>query len=129
MDYALPGADLIEKGLRDLREYRETVESLLVAIGAPKLRSVGINVPAHELKEPEMRLYDLLAKDHSDSAHARYNALVRRLVVFEHTAEHAVHAPPVNSHFRRLVNSIASADFPLGIYAIRTDLAHLQAAQ
>jgi hypothetical protein len=36
---------------------------------------------------PEHRLYERLAETDPDSAHARYNALVRRLVSFEHAAE------------------------------------------
>lgn len=87
MNNALPGGDLIEKGLSDLRDCRETVEALLVAIGAPRLRSIGIDLPDRLPENPEHRLYDLLAKDDSDSAHSRYNALIRRLVSFERAAE------------------------------------------
>jgi hypothetical protein len=39
------------------------------------------------LRHPEHRLYDLLAKDDSDSAHSRYNAYLRRLVSYERAAE------------------------------------------
>ena len=35
MDGILPGEDLIEAGLLDLRAGRETIAALLVAIGAP----------------------------------------------------------------------------------------------
>ena len=82
MDAALPGADLVAQGLTDLRDDRVTVESLLVSIGAPRLRLSGVEVPA-PLDDPEHRLYALLAAEDSDSAHGRYNALVRRLVSFE----------------------------------------------
>lgn len=87
MNEALPGADLIEAGLEDLRDGRETVAALLVAIGAPRLRQIGIELPHNLPKTPEHRLYDLLAKDDSDSAHSRYNALIRRLVSYERAAE------------------------------------------
>jgi hypothetical protein len=87
MDAGLPGHDLIEEGLRDLIEQRETVAALLVAIGAPRLRRLGLKLPEELPDEPEHRLYDLLAKDNSDSAHSRYNALIRRLVSFERAAE------------------------------------------
>jgi hypothetical protein len=87
MQAGLPGADLIEAGLRDLRQGRETVEALLVAIGAPRLRSIGIDLPDNLPGNPEHRLYHLLARDNSDSAHSRYNALVRRLVSYERAAE------------------------------------------
>jgi hypothetical protein len=85
-DDALPGAELVEQGLRDLARGAETVESLLVSIGAPRLRALGFPV-ARAVPDPERRLYDLLAADDSDSAHSRYNALIRRLVSYERAAE------------------------------------------
>lgn len=84
---ALPGQDLIEAGVRDLRDGHETIASLLVAIGAPRLRRAGIELPEQLPQNPEHRLYALLAEDESDSAHSRYNALIRRLVSFERAAE------------------------------------------
>lgn len=83
---ALPGADLIEQGLRDLSAGEETVASLLVSIGAPRLRRLGVRVPAGPA-EPEHRLYRLLSASNQDAAHSRYNALVRRLVSFERALE------------------------------------------
>jgi hypothetical protein len=44
-------------------------------------------LPAQLPSNPEHRLYDLLAQDDSDSAHSRYNALLRRLVSYERAAE------------------------------------------
>ena len=38
---ALPGGDLISRGLEDLARGDETTEALLVAIGAPRLRRLG----------------------------------------------------------------------------------------
>jgi len=87
VDPALPGAELIEAGLKDLQEQRESVASLLVAIGAPRLRHLGLPIPESPYQNPEHRLYDLLAEDEPDSAHSRYNALIRRLVSFERAAE------------------------------------------
>src|SRR5438132_5857068 len=87
MNASLPGEDLIEAGLRDLRQHRETIAALLVAIGAPRLSRLGIELPDFLPDNPEHRLYDLLAKDDSDSAHSRYNAYIRRLVSYERAAE------------------------------------------
>ena len=78
----LPGADLVAQGLEDLARGEETLASLLVAIGAPRLRQLGLTVPGAPA-QPEHRLYALLAREDSDSAHGRYNALIRRLVSFE----------------------------------------------
>ena len=89
IDDALPGADLIRDGLRDLANGVESVPALLVLVGAPRLRELGIEVVDPFLHDdfPEHRLYDLLAADDADGAHSSYNALIRRLVSFERTAE------------------------------------------
>jgi hypothetical protein len=82
----LPGAELVEKGIGDLARGIETIESLLVSIGAPRLEPLGFAVSA-PIPSAEHRLYERLAEEDEDSAHARYNALLRRLVSFERAAE------------------------------------------
>jgi hypothetical protein len=84
-DLLLPGAELVEAGLADLRTGIETDESLLVSMAAPRLRALGFDVPA-PLADAELRLYRRLAERHGAAAHARYNALVRRLVSFQRAA-------------------------------------------
>ena len=86
LNEALPGNDLIAAGLGDLQAGRETIAALLVAVGAPRLRQLGLELPKDLPPEPEHRLYALLAESDSDSAHSRYNALIRRLVSFERAA-------------------------------------------
>jgi len=78
----MPGGDLVEQGIADLREGEETQAALLVSIGAPRLRALGIEVP-QGFDQAGHRLYGVLAKADPDAAHGRYNALVRRLVSFE----------------------------------------------
>lgn len=87
MNSVLPGEDLIEAGVQDLRAGRETIAALLVAIGSPRLRRLGLELPSLLPQEPEHRLYNLLAQDDQDSAHSRYNAFIRRLVSYERAAE------------------------------------------
>lgn len=87
MNAVLPGEDLIEAGLEDLRAGRETVAALLVAIGSPRLRLLGLELPDRLPANPEQRLYKLLAQDDEDSAHSRYNALIRQLVSYARAAE------------------------------------------
>jgi hypothetical protein len=84
---ALPGAELVEEGLRDLARGVHSASALLVLIGAPRLRGLGIDVPSTGVSNPEHALYDLLAREDPDSAHSRYNALIRRLVSFERAAD------------------------------------------
>jgi hypothetical protein len=83
----LPGYELVGPGLADLAAGRHTAEALLVAIGASRLREAGVEVPSSTPSDPEDLLYDLLAASDPDSAHGRYNALVRRLVRFERAIE------------------------------------------
>ncbi len=83
----LPGGDLVREGIEDLSRGIESAPALLVSIGAPRLRRIGIPIPETVFSEPEHRLYELLARSDVDSAHSRYNALVRRLVSFERAAE------------------------------------------
>lgn len=82
---ALPGGDLVRRGMSDLDASRETAESLLVSIGAPRLRDIGIEVPA-AISNPEHKLYLLLSSAKGNAAHSAYNALLRRLVSFERAA-------------------------------------------
>jgi hypothetical protein len=86
----LPGADLVERGVRDLGAGRCSVEALLVSRASIRLRCCGI-VMGDPLRDADRRLYELLAIDEGTGAHAAYNALTRRLVSFMHAAEH--HAP------------------------------------
>jgi hypothetical protein len=90
-----PGADLVVQGLRDIATGRETEAALLVLIGEPRLRRLGFDVPEPPPEwsatprdpSPEHRLYALLARSDADSAHSRYNALIRTLVSFERAGE------------------------------------------
>jgi hypothetical protein len=84
---SLPGEDLVSTGVLDLQSERETIPALLVAIGAPKLRKLGLSLPATLPLNPEHRLYDLLSVDEPDTAHSRYNALIRKLVSFQRAME------------------------------------------
>jgi hypothetical protein len=84
---AFPGGDLVQEGLADLARGADTIPALLVSIGAPRLRRIGLPVPEAVVASPEHRLYERLAESDPDSAHSRYNALVRRLVSFENAAE------------------------------------------
>ena len=85
----LPGADLVSRGINDLAHARISPEALLVAIGSPRLRHLGFNLPAEDCMplRPEHRLYALLSQHDERDAHSRYNALIRRLVSFERAME------------------------------------------
>jgi hypothetical protein len=84
----LPGHDLVSTGLDDLAAGRETVPALVVTIAAPRLRSLGYDVPEAGIERPSHRLYDVLSRtDHG--AHSRYNALIGRIASFARAAEHA----------------------------------------
>ncbi len=85
----LPGGDLVRQGLTDIGVGVESVPALLVRIAAPRLQGLALDVPDYEATGalPEHRLYELLAAEHGDNAHSRYNALIRLLVSFARAAE------------------------------------------
>jgi hypothetical protein len=85
----LPGHEIVSEGLSDLAAGRESESALLVAMAAPRLRTLGFEVPAGGDTNPAHRLYELLAADTGRGAHSRYNALVARMVSFARAAEHA----------------------------------------
>jgi hypothetical protein len=82
----LPGAEFVARGIEDLSRAVASQEAFLVSIGAARLRRIGLQIP-EPLSSPEDRLYALLALSDPNSAHSRYNALIRRLVSFERSAE------------------------------------------
>ncbi len=86
----LPGAEIIDRGLADLAAGRETINSDAVLMASARLRAAGIDVPAAGHERPAShRLYAKLAGEDPRNAHARYNAIVRRVVSFARAAEHA----------------------------------------
>jgi len=82
-----PGEELIQQGIQDLAQGRETIPALLVSIGAPRLRRLGFPISGPILSSPEHRLYEKLRASNPDASHSQYNAWIRRLVSFERSAE------------------------------------------
>jgi hypothetical protein len=83
----LPGADVVRAGLKDLAAGRESVASLLIQIGAPRLNWLGISLPTQPDLDADRRLYRLLAAQHGNEAHSQFNSLIRQLVSFERGLE------------------------------------------
>jgi hypothetical protein len=88
---SLPGHELIPRGVRDLQKGVESIEALVVSIGAPRLRHLGVEL-GQPFAAPEGRLYRLLADAHGDAAHSRYNGLIRRLTSYERALALSAHA-------------------------------------
>jgi hypothetical protein len=82
-----PGGVLVSQGLRDLARGENSIPALLVLVGAPRLRRLGLPVPETGIHDVEHVLYGRLAEADADAAHGRYNALIRLLVSFERAAE------------------------------------------
>lgn len=82
-----PGGELVREGVEHLRAGKESPQAFLVAIGRPRLNRLGIPIPELPVGSPESRLYEYLWRNDPDSAHSRYNALIRRLVSFERAVE------------------------------------------
>lgn len=84
----LPGEELVNAGVADLRAGNETECALLVAMATTRLRALGIDVPDVGVQRPSHRLFELLS-ERGPGAHSRYNALIARLVSFARAAERA----------------------------------------
>ena len=82
-----PGEELIKQGITDLAQGRETIPALLVSIGAPRLRRLGLPISHPTFSGPELRLYERLRASNPDASHSQYNALIRRLVSYERAVE------------------------------------------
>ncbi|MHC5011405.1 MAG: hypothetical protein ACYTG6_10705 [Planctomycetota bacterium] len=73
---------MVDKGLGDLAADRETPESLVVSLAAPRLRREAVPLPRVCLANADRRLYRLLERAHGDLAHARYLAYLRQMSSF-----------------------------------------------
>jgi len=85
----LPGGEILEPGLRDLRAGVRSVSALLLLIAAPRLARCGISIPG-ELSPsslPEHELYDLLVAEQGPEAYRSYRSLLRRLVSLENALD------------------------------------------
>lgn len=79
----LPGWELVGPGLADLGAGRVTVAGSLVALASERLLDLGIDVPIRRPAGSPEELYELVvAQVGARRAHARYNALRRRLASF-----------------------------------------------
>lgn len=85
----LPGEELIRQGLRDLLLGNDSMEALMVQIGASRMREAGLEVPEFSPRSSaaELSLYSLLSIKHGEEAYSQYNSLLRRLVSFERALE------------------------------------------
>ena len=97
---ALPGEEIVHKGVADLSRNRETDASLLVLIAAPRLRRLGIRIGRPAFSETaEHRLYARLERRFGAGAHSRYNGLIRRIVSYARGREREMTAR--NSRVRK----------------------------
>jgi hypothetical protein len=81
VELALPGADVVDRGLADLAAGRTTRDSLLVSLAAPRLRREGVPVSVVQ-PNADRRLYELLSETEGELAHARYTSHLRRVASF-----------------------------------------------
>jgi len=61
MDAVLPGEELLSRFATHSARRPRDCQALLVAIGSPKLRRLGFDLPDRLPPNPEHRLYDLLS--------------------------------------------------------------------
>lgn len=79
---ALPGGEIVDAGLAALARGEESMESLLVALAAPRLRREGVPLSGDVFADADVRLYRLLERDDAGLAHARFLACLRQMESF-----------------------------------------------
>ena len=85
----LPGEDLVNEGLNDLKEGRDTEAALLLLVAGPRLRSLGVPVPDQDSPRPfEHLLYEKIEDRLGSGAHSYYNSLIRRIVSYARARSH-----------------------------------------
>jgi hypothetical protein len=91
--HALPGGDLVMRGIDDLGAGMcDTIEALLVEIARPRLQSAGLAIPGLPREGAELALYRRLSSEHGmEDPYATYNGLLRRLVSCAAALEHTLH--------------------------------------
>ncbi len=88
LESLLPGGELVQRGLADLAEGRDTECALLLQIAAPRLRRLGINIRSRSSALPfEHALYEQLENRLGPAAYSCYNSLIRRMVSFAQALE------------------------------------------
>jgi hypothetical protein len=91
LDPALPGCDIVVKGLHDLAAERLSPEALVIIAAAPRLRRLGVEVPERALEQAaELELYDRLVRSGAPDPYSAYNALLRSITSFAAALEHQV---------------------------------------
>ena len=87
LPFELPGADPVRAGIAALECGEITVEALLVAVAAGRLRGLGLGIPkaADAIKEPNLALYAAVCE--ARGGHSDYKALLERLINFANAAD------------------------------------------
>lgn len=78
----LPGGEFVDTGLDDLMAGRESMESLMVSLAAPRLRREGVPLPKDLWPDADTRLFRWLERVSAGLAHARYLACLRQMQSF-----------------------------------------------
>ena len=86
---ALPGAELVRRGLEDLSRKTLSAEALTLAIASTRLRGLGIDLPEEGTfpDDRELALYARLCADGADDPYLRFNAMKRELDSFVEALE------------------------------------------
>ncbi len=84
----LPGADILEAGLADLRANRCSPQALAICAMKSRLRNCGVDVPeSNSVGDAEVLMYRELRRIGERNPHAAMNGILRRLDAYASNAE------------------------------------------
>lgn len=85
----LPGHEIVDAGIADLRAGRWTTSAYAVLEARPRLERAGVHVPDVRVERPSHRLYALLEDEDVATAHGRHHAILRRTLSYARAADRA----------------------------------------
>jgi hypothetical protein len=83
----LPGYEILAAGLADLWAGRDTISALMTALCRDRLVPLGVDLPRVDPSSAAEAVHRRLADEVGDDEHARYNALLGRMVSLLDAAE------------------------------------------
>ena len=87
----LPGAEIVEKGLKDTEKKELSIYSLLLQSAITRLAGVQVVIEKFQLLEPaSILLFRKLKEQEGKGAHSKFNALNRELLSFIKAKENEI---------------------------------------
>ncbi len=83
----LPGHEIVEQGLLDIRLGKKTEYSYLLYSASSRMQNIGISLEGEEPDDASVKAFRILESKLGNSAHSAFNAMNRQLLSFIKASE------------------------------------------